>query len=91
VNAISVAQALARWQRLHFLLRVCVNSDADLASRAALGVCRWLDASNRAALNPTADEVRMASRLLNDAKGRLPGAAASELAFLLRTLGGRTT
>jgi HEAT repeat protein len=91
VNAISVAQNLARWQRLHFLLRACVNSDSDLASRAALGVCRWLDASNRAALNPTADEVRMASRLLNDAKGRLPGAAASELAFLLRTLGGRTT
>jgi hypothetical protein len=87
LNAISVARALPRWERLRFLLAACANSDDELAKRAALGVDRWLVASNRAALDPSADEVRRTSILLRESKERLPERTASELAFLLRNLG----
>jgi HEAT repeat protein len=87
INAVSVAQTLPRWARLQFLLRACVNSDELLTERAVLGVSRWLDTSNRAALSPTADDVRETSRLLSDARDWLPKATVSELAFLLRTIG----
>jgi len=87
INAVSVAQTLPRWTRLQFLLRACVSSDDALTSRAILGVSRWLDTSNRAALSPTAAEVRDTSQLLSDARDLLPEATASELAFMLRTIG----
>jgi hypothetical protein len=87
INSVSVAQTLPRWTRLQFLLRACLDSDDVLKARAVLGVSRWLDTSNRAALSPTAGEVRETSRLLSDARDRLPKATVSELAFILRTIG----
>jgi hypothetical protein len=83
---VSVARALPRWERLQFLLGACVSSDEELVARAVIGVDRWLDASNRAALSPTGEEIRETTRLLNEASGWLPEDTASEMAFLLRAL-----
>jgi HEAT repeat protein len=86
INVISVAQTLPRWERLHFLLRACVNSEAEVQERTVLGVSRWLDTSNRAALSPTPGVVEETRRLLSEAEGYLGQGYASELAFLLKAI-----
>jgi hypothetical protein len=86
INAVSVADTLPRWTRLQFLLRACVNPDERLVARAVLGISRWLATSNRAAMSPTADEVRDTSQLLASATNRLPDETATELTFVLRTI-----
>jgi HEAT repeat protein len=83
VNALRLLESLGKWQRITWLLRARVLRDERVADEALAGALRWMNGFNRAAAQPTAEEMERARRALDEAERLLRADDLRKLRFLM--------